>query len=79
MHTRAGKAARESGIERLYATGPLSRAAVESFGNYAMHFTDINQLIENLQNDIASDVTVLVKGSRAMQMERVVNSLEAKS
>ncbi|MBI4005411.1 MAG: UDP-N-acetylmuramoyl-tripeptide--D-alanyl-D-alanine ligase [Gammaproteobacteria bacterium] len=76
MHARAGKAARESGIEKLFATGPLSHAAVESFGDDAQHFADIKQLVENIQTDITSDVIVLVKGSRAMQMERVVKILE---
>ena len=79
MHARAGIAARETGIERLYATGPLCRVAVESFGNDAQHFADIKQLIEKLRTEITSDVTVLIKGSRAMQMERVVKILEANS
>ena len=32
LHAEAGRAAKQSGIERLFATGPLSRAAVSAFG-----------------------------------------------
>jgi UDP-N-acetylmuramoyl-tripeptide--D-alanyl-D-alanine ligase len=33
-------------------------------------------LLDNLENWLDADVTVLVKGSRFMQMERIINRLE---
>jgi UDP-N-acetylmuramoyl-tripeptide--D-alanyl-D-alanine ligase len=39
-----------------------------------MHFERIQELLAELENELTSDTTVLVKGSRFMQMERVVNS-----
>lgn len=78
MHAKAGEQARENGVERLFATGKLSQLAVNSFGKNAEHFDTAEELAERLKTEIAADVTLLVKGSRSMQMESVVNSLEVK-
>ena len=75
MHSQAGIAARHSGVDKLFATGSLSRSAVDKFGSGAEYFASIDELIERLQNAISQDVTVLVKGSRAMHMEQVVCKL----
>ena len=76
LHAEAGRIAKQSGIERLFATGPLSRAAVSAFGAGAEHFSDVARLVEKVRMEITPNVIILVKGSRAMQMERVVRGLE---
>ena len=77
FHREIGDYARQAGIERLYASGPLSRAAVASFGGAARHFDDPAALAQALVQDLAPGATVLVKGSRFMRMERVVAALGA--
>jgi UDP-N-acetylmuramoyl-tripeptide--D-alanyl-D-alanine ligase len=72
IHRRVGELARQLGIERLYAVGELSRAAVEAFGPGAEHFASHEALIDKLNQVLRGDMTVLVKGSRLMKMERVV-------
>jgi UDP-N-acetylmuramoyl-tripeptide--D-alanyl-D-alanine ligase len=74
MHTDIGRAARAAGVDRLLALGELSRETVTAFGAGAMHFERIEELLAELENALTSDATVLVKGSRFMQMERVVKS-----
>jgi UDP-N-acetylmuramoyl-tripeptide--D-alanyl-D-alanine ligase len=74
LHAQVGLAARQAGVDRLLAMGDWSKAAVQAFGPGAMHYERIQELLADLENDLAPDVTVLVKGSRAMQMERVVDS-----
>jgi UDP-N-acetylmuramoyl-tripeptide--D-alanyl-D-alanine ligase len=74
MHAQIGLAARDAGIDRLLALGDLSRETVGAFGAGAMHFERIQELLAELENELTSDTTVLVKGSRFMQMERVVQS-----
>ena len=76
LHLQAGEAARESGVERLYALGQLSKHTVKGFGAGAEHFSSVDELLKSLQEDLAKDVTLLVKGSRAMAMERVVCALQ---
>ena len=72
IHRRVGLLAKSLGIERLYAVGELTPGAVEAFGKGAQHFTSHEALIENLRTCLHADMTVLVKGSRLMKMERVV-------
>ena len=77
LHEEAGNIARENGIKKIFAIGPLSENAVRSFGQGAQHFSSVEKMIEAIKKEISDDVTLLVKGSRSMQMERVVSALEA--
>ncbi len=77
LHARAGEISKASGVERLYTLGELSRSSAEAFGEGAQHMNSHEQLAELLSEEVASDVTVLIKGSRAMGMEYLVNALEA--
>ena len=72
FHRDIGKAARQSGIEQLFALGELSAGAVREFGAGARHFSDIETLCAALDKELDAQTTVLVKGSRFMKMERVV-------
>jgi UDP-N-acetylmuramoyl-tripeptide--D-alanyl-D-alanine ligase len=70
-----GAYARAQGIETLLATGPLSREAVAAFGAGARHFEAIEDLIEAVRASLANARALLVKGSRFMRMERVVQAI----
>ena len=76
-HAAAGDAARRQGVERLYAVGDLSRSAVRSFGAGGVHFESVELLIDALRQDLRAATVVLVKGSRAARMERVVEACAA--
>ena len=75
LHFDVGVKASESGINRLLATGPNSQAAVNAFGEYAQHFEEQNELIKFLQDKLHADMSILVKGSRYMQMDKVVDAI----
>jgi len=72
FHHEIGIAARELGIERMFALGAMSAGAVSEFGAGAQHFADIEALQTELEKEMDAQTTVLVKGSRFMKMERVV-------
>ena len=75
FHAGIGSEARSAGIEKLYALGELSHNAARAFGNGAQHFGRIEDLQKALEDELDADTTVLVKGSRFMKMERVVEFL----
>ncbi len=75
LHRQVGEQARALGIKHLLATGDLARFAVDAFGRDAQFFRDRQQLIEQLEQGITADSVVLVKGSRSMGMEQIVNAL----
>jgi UDP-N-acetylmuramoyl-tripeptide--D-alanyl-D-alanine ligase len=74
-HAHMGAYARDCGIKRLFAVGPQSSRAVETFGSGAEWFADADSLTRRLQAEIAPGVTVLIKGSRINRLERVVQAL----
>ena len=79
LHRELGAAARQAGVDILFALGDVSREAAMEFGENAWFFERIQELLADLENLLAPDVTVLVKGSRFMQMERVIKSFEAEA
>lgn len=77
MHTAIGQYAKDLGIDHLFSLGELSHQAAAKFGNGSALYVRAEDLIANLRPLLKADVTVLVKGSRFMHMERVVDALAA--
>lgn len=81
FHREAGAYAAQKGIDALYALGDASIDAVKAFGTpAAVHFNTLPDLIATLNTTLngagfGPDATFLVKGSRFMQMERVVDAV----
>jgi UDP-N-acetylmuramoyl-tripeptide--D-alanyl-D-alanine ligase len=78
-HAQIGAFARERGVERLLATGPLSALAVERFGTGGQWFPDTEALTRELLRSLSVSVRLLVKGSRVNRLERVVAALVGKA
>ena len=75
LHREVGEAARASGVNRLFAYGDLAGNAAEGFGENARWYASLEALVDELCDGLSSDINVLVKGSRSMRMERVVDAL----
>ena len=76
FHAEVGAYARERGIERLLAHGPLAIHAAMAFGG-GRHFESIDALNDAVRTNLAQCASIAVKGSRFMAMERVVAALTA--
>ena len=78
LHEQAGIQTRAAGFRRMFTLGKHSRRAGVAFGPNSEHFADVQLLVEALSRALAaSDVapTILIKGSRSMAMERIVQAL----
>jgi UDP-N-acetylmuramoyl-tripeptide--D-alanyl-D-alanine ligase len=74
-HREVGAYARDAGIEALFALGTHARHMADAFGSGARHFASHDELIDALRREARPGATILVKGSRFMKMERVVEAL----
>jgi UDP-N-acetylmuramoyl-tripeptide--D-alanyl-D-alanine ligase len=75
LHAAAGSAARDAGIQRLFACGVLAAHAAKAFGDGAVSFADRAALQQALPQQLHAGVAVLVKGSRSAGMEQVVDHI----
>jgi UDP-N-acetylmuramoyl-tripeptide--D-alanyl-D-alanine ligase len=78
FHTEVGAYAHERGIEHLWCAGVLCVHAAQAFGATARHFADAPAMVAAL-GTLPAVASVLVKGSRFMRMERVVQALQEKN
>ncbi len=75
LHYQMGLDAKSSGITRLLTIGESSKNASKSFGGNALHFDDMSVLKQQLQQDLVTGVTCLIKGSRFMQLDKLADML----
>ncbi|MBL8225120.1 MAG: UDP-N-acetylmuramoyl-tripeptide--D-alanyl-D-alanine ligase [Chromatiales bacterium] len=76
LHREIGELARKRGIDRLYATGELTRHAAEGYGATARWFADIDGLVAAVTAELHGGVTLLAKGSRSARMDQLIAALD---
>jgi UDP-N-acetylmuramoyl-tripeptide--D-alanyl-D-alanine ligase len=74
FHTEAGAEALAAGIEHFYAMGELAKSSVAAFIG-ARHFASIEDLNAAVLHQLPQVSSLLIKGSRFMRMERVVEAV----
>ncbi len=76
LHTLIGEYASEKEIDCFVSLGSLMANAARAFGHGAFNTQELAELLDRLETEMTSGAVVLVKGSRSMRMERVVDALE---
>jgi UDP-N-acetylmuramoyl-tripeptide--D-alanyl-D-alanine ligase len=75
MHAEIGAYAKASGLNALYLLGEMSIETAKAFGAGARHYSTPQALTADLVKQMKQGVNVLVKGSRFMAMELVVDEI----
>jgi UDP-N-acetylmuramyl pentapeptide synthase len=77
-HERAGRLAKSLGFERCYGLGRWADHVAAAFGEGARCFANSTAVLQALRDDLQAakrDCGVLIKGSRAMGLDRVTAGL----
>lgn len=77
-HTAVGKYAREKGVELLVAVGELAKDIALGYGENAHWFATNGEAAEFLLSRLFPGDAVLVKGSRGMKTDEIVEKLKEK-
>lgn len=75
LHYEIGAYAKSCGVDELLCTGPLSKHTAEAFGSW---YATKDAIIDKVVPYLEEDCVILVKGSRAMAMDEIVDSLRGK-
>lgn len=82
LHREAGRRAASAGVRLLFTVGPLSRGAAEAARRAGVsevhHHADSDQAAEAIGEYVKDGDLIVVKGSRGMHMERVVQALSSR-
>lgn len=75
LHVDAGIYAKQVGVDSLFSYGKLAEKAAKEFGRNGFCYDKHEDMIDALRDELSQDVTLLVKGSRSMRMENIVDAL----
>ena len=79
FHLEAAQTARQFGVEKFFGFGEMSCQASAEFGQEGYCFERIEEMADSILAQINPEVNLLIKGSRAAGMERLVDLLTQSS
>lgn len=76
LHFDVGEYAKQKGVDELYCTGPLSKETSDGFNGKWYETKD--EIYEAVKPLLDQDCIVLIKGSRVMKMDTLVDAFRGK-
>jgi UDP-N-acetylmuramoyl-tripeptide--D-alanyl-D-alanine ligase len=75
LHRELGEKVATLTLDQIFTLGTLSHKTSQAIGDNAKHFTEKSELISTLRSLLDENTTVLIKGSRFMKMETILQGL----
>ncbi len=75
IHGKSGELLKSAGIDKLFTIGELASESSKKFGKNAINFNEFDSMSTHIKEELDGDSTLLIKGSRYMHMEKLVNKL----
>ena len=77
LHYDVGVYAKEKGVDELYCTGPLSKETAAGFSGKWYETKD--EIYKTCKPLLDKDCVIMIKGSRAMKMDTLVDAFRGKN
>ena len=74
-HSKIGKFAKDNGIEKLFLLGKFKNITAKGFGSNAITFENHHELIAFIKPLMTPNTNILIKASRFMKFECIVDAL----
>ena len=75
LHRRAAQMARDYGVKKMFGVGSMSSIACREFGNDGYYYEQLDEMAGSILGQLHQGINLLVKGSRAAGMDRLVDKL----
>ncbi|MFV2061372.1 MAG: UDP-N-acetylmuramoyl-tripeptide--D-alanyl-D-alanine ligase [Gammaproteobacteria bacterium] len=75
LHGKTGELLKNAGIDKLFTIGELANESSKVFGENAFNFKEFDSMSSSIKAEVDNESTLLIKGSRYMHMEKLVNKL----
>ena len=80
LHKGIGEYVAKTGIDMLVTVGNISEnidigAKEKEFNGTCMHYSTLEECLEDLENTLENNDTILVKASHGMHLEKIINLL----
>ncbi len=74
LHYRIGELAKDCGIEKLFVTGKFAKYVIDGYSG-GIYVKNIENSVDNIIESLNKEDVMLIKGSRALKLERIVNKM----
>ena len=79
LYMRVARLVENASVETVYGVGPRIKAHVDKFSSTARFFEHTDELLRSIKNEDIRNRTILLKGNRRSQFERLCHAWERKS
>ena len=79
LYSRVARLVEAAAVDKVYGVGPRIKSHATKFGSTARFFDHTEELLQTIKDEDIAGKTILLKGNRRSQFERLCHAFERKS